>query len=68
MKDVYDALIKSHHGMISKMYEDAINPVLERMYQDDELSDDNSNFSFYADQIKDSLKKVSKIVHSGDKH
>lgn len=64
-KDVYDSLIKSHHEMISKMYEDAIDPVLEKMYEDDELSDNNSNFSFYADQIKDSLKKVSKIVHFG---
>ena len=66
-KDVYDSLIKSHHEMVSKMYEDAIDPILEKMYQDDEWFDDNSNFSFYADQIKDSLKKIRTVLLSGNK-
>lgn len=66
-KEMYDAIVKSHHKMITKMYEDVVEPILDRMYHDDDLSD-NGELSFYADQISEGLKKVGKIVNSGDKH
>lgn len=59
-KDMYDALIKSHHEMISKMYEDALRPIMQDMYK--------HNLNIYVDKVAKAIQSVGKIVNSGDKH
>lgn len=58
-KDMYDALIKSHHEMISKMYEDALKPVLSEMNKND--------LKTYVGKIERAIQSVRKIIDTGDK-